>query len=125
MIHGRAADAERVVLGIESEFRARGHSLPPAVLPVIRLRARRFTPLREVARTLFGSARTRTFVGLSLMASQAFFYNAIFFTYALVLTDFYGVRATMSAGISYRSQPGIFSGPSFSAACSTPSAGVR
>lgn len=25
------------------------------------------------------------------MASQAFFYNAIFFTYALVLTDFYGV----------------------------------
>jgi len=32
-------------------------------------------------------------VGLSLMAAQAFFYNAIFFTYALVLTDFYGIRA--------------------------------
>ena len=32
-------------------------------------------------------------VGLSLMASQAFFYNAIFFTYALVLTDFYGIAA--------------------------------
>ena len=31
-------------------------------------------------------------VGLSLMAAQAFFYNAIFFTYALILTDFYGVR---------------------------------
>jgi MFS family permease len=30
-------------------------------------------------------------VGLSLMVSQAFFYNAIFFTYALILTDFYGV----------------------------------
>ena len=27
------------------------------------------------------------------MVSQAFFYNAIFFTYALVLTDFYGVPA--------------------------------
>ena len=27
------------------------------------------------------------------MAAQAFFYNAIFFTYALVLTDFYGIRA--------------------------------
>lgn len=27
------------------------------------------------------------------MAAQAFFYNAIFFTYALVLTDFYGVSA--------------------------------
>src|SRR5258708_20872487 len=29
----------------------------------------------------------------SLMAAQAFFYNAIFFTYALILTDFYGVPA--------------------------------
>ncbi len=27
------------------------------------------------------------------MAAQAFFYNAIFFTYALVLTKFYGVEA--------------------------------
>ena len=27
------------------------------------------------------------------MAAQAFFYNAIFFTYALVLTDFYGIAA--------------------------------
>jgi MFS family permease len=33
----------------------------------------------------------RTLVGLALMAAQAFFYNAIFFTYALVLTDFYGI----------------------------------
>ena len=32
-----------------------------------------------------------TLVGLSLMTAQAFFYNAIFFTYALVLTRFYGV----------------------------------
>jgi MFS family permease len=40
---------------------------------------------------LFRQHRSRTLVGLTLMASQAFFYNAIFFTYALVLTDFYGV----------------------------------
>ena len=37
--------------------------------------------------------RQRTLVGLTLMTAQAFFYNAIFFTYALVLTDFYGVPA--------------------------------
>jgi MFS family permease len=43
--------------------------------------------------TLFAGARAPTLVGLSLMAAQAFFYNAIFFTYALVLTDFYGIRA--------------------------------
>ena len=33
----------------------------------------------------------RSVVVLALMVSQAFFYNAIFFTYALVLTRFYGV----------------------------------
>ena len=44
-----------------------------------------------MAQTLFKRYRQRTLVGLSLMAAQAFFYNAIFFTYALILTDFYGV----------------------------------
>jgi MFS family permease len=34
----------------------------------------------------------RTVLGLSLMIAQTFLYNAIFFTYALVLTTFYGVR---------------------------------
>src|SRR5262249_61885467 len=63
------------------------------LLPRIRLRVRRFTPLAEVTHTLFYAQRRRTLVGLSLMAAQAFFYNAIFFTYALVLTDFYGISA--------------------------------
>ena len=35
--------------------------------------------------------RRRSVVALALMISQAFFYNAIFFTYALVLTRFHGV----------------------------------
>src|SRR5215813_7608292 len=35
MIHGRVEDAERIVRGIEAEFRAYGHTLPPAVMPVI------------------------------------------------------------------------------------------
>ena len=61
--------------------------------PKIRLRTRTHTPLGEVVATLFRTQRQRTFVGLSLMAAQAFFYNAIFFTYALVLTEFYGIRA--------------------------------
>ena len=62
------------------------------MLPRIRLKARTHTPLGEVFRTLFRDQRQRTAVGLTLMASQAFFYNAIFFTYALILTDFYGIR---------------------------------
>jgi MFS family permease len=91
MTHGRAEEAEAIVAAIESEFRSRGQDLEPGPLPCIRLRSRRFTPLREVADTLFVYWRQRTLVGLSLMAAQAFFYNAIFFTYALVLTDFYGI----------------------------------
>ncbi len=60
----------------------------------MRLRARRYTPLARSGRHAvpqhIGGA---PLVGLALMAAQAFFYNAIFFTYALVLTDFYGIRA--------------------------------
>jgi MFS family permease len=93
MTHGRAADATAIVRAIEAEFRGRGHHLPDGPLPKLRLRARRYTPLREVFHTLFSVHRRRALVGLSLMAAQAFFYNAIFFTYALVLTDFYGIRA--------------------------------
>jgi MFS family permease len=47
--------------------------------------------MREVLHTLFVVHRRRALVGLSLMTAQAFLYNAIFFTYALVLTDFYGI----------------------------------
>jgi MFS family permease len=91
MTHGRVEEANKVLDHIEGEFRARGHRFEAKPLAVIRLRIRRFTPLAEVARTLFRIERRRTLVGLSLMVAQAFFYNAIFFTYALVLTDFYGI----------------------------------
>jgi MFS family permease len=91
--HGRGDEADAIVRGIEERFRAQGHAIASDPLPHMRLRARRSTPLAEVARTLFGPLRQRAAVGLTLMAAQAFFYNAIFFTYALVLIDFYGVPA--------------------------------
>jgi MFS family permease len=93
MTHGRVQAAEAIVTQIEAGFRARKHEIDPAPLPRIRLTARRGTPLAEVANTLFRVQLRRTFVGLALMTAQAFFYNAIFFTYALVLTDFYGIRS--------------------------------
>jgi MFS family permease len=93
MTHGHAQRAHVILDRIEDGHRRRGHHLPDEELPTFRLHARRFTPLREVWQALFRVHRQRTFVGLSLMAAQAFFYNAIFFTYALVLTDFYGVGA--------------------------------
>jgi MFS family permease len=92
--HGRGLEAEAVVAGIEARFRADGHALAGGPFPRIRLRSRTHTAIAEVAAHLFHRQPRRTLVGLALMGSQAFFYNAIFFTYALVLTDFYGVPAT-------------------------------
>ncbi|MGB7075993.1 MAG: MFS transporter [Xanthobacteraceae bacterium] len=87
--HGLPQAADAVVRGIEAHF----PHYEASAKPKIRLRMRSHTPLIEVARTLFETYRERTLVGLSLMAAQAFFYNAIFFTYALVLTDFYHTPA--------------------------------
>jgi MFS family permease len=91
MTHGRAAEAETVVAGIEARLAAEGHALPAVSQPKVRLRTRSHTPLGDVVHTLLHLHRTRTLVALTLMAAQAFFYNAIFFTYALVLTTFYGI----------------------------------
>ncbi len=93
VIHGRASEAEAIVAGIESKLVTQGYVLTQGPFPKIRLHSRSHTPLREVATTLFRTQRQRTLVGLSLMVAQAFFYNAIFFTYALILTDFYDVPA--------------------------------
>ena len=67
--------------------------MPAVRLPTFRLRPRHFTPLAEVWGAIVHTYRRRTLVGLSLMVSQAFFYNAIFFTYALVLTELFGISS--------------------------------
>ena len=91
LTHGEEKAAREIVEGIEARFRAENHALADDALVRLRLRARERTTLREVFHTLFAVHRRRALVGLSLMTAQAFFYNAIFFTYALVLTDFYHV----------------------------------
>ncbi len=92
--HGFPQAADAVVRGIEAQFgSARSHAANSPAGSKLRLRMRSHTPLAEVARTLFVTYRRRTLVGLSLMSAQAFFYNAIFFTYALILTDFYNTPA--------------------------------
>ncbi|AWN37593.1 MFS transporter [Methylobacterium radiodurans] len=90
--HGYAAEADRVVAGIEKRFTDAGITLPPPdPKKHTRLRTRHHTPLSEVAHAMFVTSRKQTLVGLCLMIGQAFFYNALFFTYALVLERFYGV----------------------------------
>jgi MFS family permease len=107
--HGRVDEAEAIVAAIEA--RAGVTHRPEENLVVTHLRPRRVTPLREVFNVLFMVHRQRSLVGLALMVSQAFFYNAIFFTYALILTDFYQVPAQAIGWFILPFAAGNFLGP--------------
>jgi MFS family permease len=108
MIHGQPERAEQIVREIETSVCADPVTVS---LPKIRLTMRHHTPLREVAQTLFRTYRQRSLVGLTLMIAQAFFYNAIFFTYALVLTDFFGIAASHVGWYILPFAAGNFLGP--------------
>jgi MFS family permease len=95
MIHGRNREAEEIVAAVERQIfgahvagiTGSGYSEAPAT----RIRTRTHTPWREIWNAIVHEHRQRSFLGFVLMSTQAFFYNAIFFTYALVLMRFYGV----------------------------------
>jgi MFS family permease len=106
--HGRPREAGRIVREIEAEIGVPG---PATSAPTIVLRAARETSLVAIARTLAAHYRQRAFLGIVLMAAQAFCYNAIFFTYALVLTDFYGVPADQTGWYLFPIAAGNFAGP--------------
>ncbi len=91
MTHGRIEEAEAVMAEIERHVGA--EALPPPADADAALIAPTHVSLAIVARTLLRAYPARTLLGIVLMASQAFFYNAIFFTYALVLTRFFAVPA--------------------------------
>jgi MFS family permease len=95
MTHGRFDEAEQVVQQIEQEVaRETGGDLPPVEGAKIEIDPRRDVGIVGIVRAILFTYPSRSFVGLMLMGSQAFFYNAIFFTYALVLTQFFGVSAS-------------------------------
>jgi MFS family permease len=90
MVRGRLAEADAIVAAIET-------SCAPYEgtdeLPRICIAMRERIGFRTIARVIFSHYRARAVFGLVLMIAQAFFYNAIFFTYALTLTRFYAVPA--------------------------------
>jgi MFS family permease len=92
MTHGFPDAAERTVRGIEERVAAEtGRPLPPVPEMHLRLHRHKGGWFRTSLRVLLRDYRRRTVLGVVLMASQAFCYNAIFFTYALILTKFYQV----------------------------------
>jgi MFS family permease len=90
--HGYPDEAERVVTEIEARV-SREHAITilPHDAPTIRLIRREGAGLGHAIRALFVQYRQRAILGTVLMATQAFCYNAIFFTYAMILTKFYGI----------------------------------
>ena len=89
MIHGREEEAERIVDAIEDSIGR--HRMPSPAEPPTRIRTRTHTPWHEIWNAIAHEHRRRSILGFVLMLTQAFFYNAIFFTYPLVLMRFYGV----------------------------------
>jgi len=92
VMHGRVEEAEAAVARIERETEATGGSLPP----VDESKQIEILPADSVGywaltKTLFRRYPSRSVLGASLMITQSFLYNAIFFTYSLVLTKIYGV----------------------------------
>ena len=88
MVRGRIGEADLIVRAIET----RGGVVDGAAAPArIRIAATSHVGFGTIARVIFARYPRRALLGLVLMVAQAFFYNAIFFTYALTLTEFYGV----------------------------------
>jgi MFS family permease len=98
LTHGQAAQAERIVDDIEAGVRAQGVTL----LPVDDARAMAVKPevsvsFGKLVDVFFRQYPSRTFLGVTMMVTQSFLYNAIFFTYALVLLNFYGLNSSQAS----------------------------
>jgi len=92
MTHGEEAEAE--VTMAEIELRAEqslGRRLDPPEGKHLTIHPRRSFGFVLVARRMFAHYLGRSFLSLALITSQAFLYNAVFFTYALILTRFYDI----------------------------------
>ena len=106
LTHGRVEEAEEIIRNIERQVGVSdtGHKS-------LSMRALRTVSWREVLHVLLVRHRRRAVLGLTLMASQAFFYNAIFFTYALMLTRFYGIAEERVGYYIFPFAVGNFLGP--------------
>ena len=92
MTHSRIREAEEVVSGIEQQVARDERVKLPEPKGSITVHTRpRGTTIATVARELFRSYPRRTVLGLALMITQAFMYNAVSFSFPFVLTKYYDV----------------------------------
>ncbi|MBV9330081.1 MAG: MFS transporter [Alphaproteobacteria bacterium] len=112
MTHGRASEASRIVDEIE-RYTMTGdtRSVAPPQLSTIRLSSTSRISLADLVRTLVVRYPSRTVLGITLMATQAFCYNAIFFTYGSILKTFYNIAAANIGWFMLPFAAGNFLGP--------------
>jgi MFS family permease len=112
--HGHADEAEATIAQIEREVAASGKELAPVdEAKTLEIRPQESVSFLQVAKTLLKEYPTRSLLGATLMISQSFLYNAIFFTYGLVLTHFYGVSESGVATYFFAFAAGNLLGPLF------------
>jgi MFS family permease len=95
MTHGRTEEAEKAMAKIESAVRGSGRELAP----VDESNAIELVPEKQYGnlvfvRLVFRQYPRRAILGATLMITQSFLYNVIYFTYALVLIHFYDVPSS-------------------------------
>ncbi|MDB6086464.1 MAG: major facilitator superfamily 1 [Gammaproteobacteria bacterium] len=91
MLRGRERQADRIVEDIERKVSRGGVELPPVKDGPLKLRTRDHTPWGDIFKNMLGENRKRSLLGLVLMVGQAFFFNAVFFTFGLVAKKFFGL----------------------------------
>ena len=95
LTHGYVEAAQKTVERIEIEVYGAGRAAVASVSAVVpvAVKVSGTVGFRRLAHTLLWRYPRRTVLGLSLMLAQAFLYNSIFFSYALILERFHGVPA--------------------------------
>ena len=91
MLRGREEEANKVINAIEDKVSKGTGQLPAIEGGKLRLSVRDHTPWKEIFANILGENRQRSLLGLVLMVGQSFFFNAVFFTYALVVKKFYHI----------------------------------
>lgn len=96
--HGQQAEAEAIVDDIEASVRAQGKELTPVdESKYMLIKAKEEVPWSTLRDVFFKKYPTRTFLGITMMVTQSFLYNAIFFTTAMVLKGFYHISENGAA----------------------------
>lgn len=112
MTHGRQEEAERIVDQIETRVRADGVKLEPVPeRKALDVTGRGNVSYVQIARTMLRDYPSRSFLGFTMMVTQAFLYNAVFFSYSAVLVRFYHIENQYTSYFIFPFAAGNLLGP--------------